>query len=143
MLLTACGTQAGAPGRPCTEIAALVGINVRITPSVAGRFADTTSLEACWNGSCHTYPFVLSPATTAADSTCAGTGPDDTCSAQVRETGGKTGFAVIPELPAAPVRVTFAGETLTVTPKAVYPNGPDCGTGGPQVELTVDENGVR
>ncbi|GAB2991899.1 hypothetical protein LWP59_33980 [Amycolatopsis acidiphila] len=143
VVLTACGTQAGAPDRACTEIGTPVGIGVRIAPSVAARFTGTTSLEACWNGACHTYPVALSPETTATGSTCTGTAPDDTCTARMRETGGKTGFANVPGLPAAAVRVTFSGETVDVTPKLLYPNGPDCGAGGPQANLVVDAQGVR
>jgi hypothetical protein len=142
-VLTACGTPAGDPGRACTAIAALTGIAVRIAPSVAARFAGTTSLEACWGGACHTYPIVLSPETTATGSTCTGTGPNDACTARMQQTGGQTGFADIPGLTTAPVRVTFSGETVTVTPKLVYPNGPDCGASGPQANLVVDERGMR
>lgn len=142
-LLAACGTQAGAPDRACTAIGARVGIGVEIAPSVAASVVDTTSLEVCWNGSCHTYPVELSPSTAAVDSTCTGTGPDDACSARMRETGGKNGFADIPDLPASPVQVTLSGVTLTVTPKLLYPNGPDCGAGGPQAKVVVDETGVR
>ncbi|WP_236789340.1 hypothetical protein [Amycolatopsis sp. GM8] len=143
VVLAACGTQAGAPGQPCTGIGTPVGIGVQIAPAVAARFMDTTSLDACWNGSCHTYQVQLHAATAAAETSCTGTGPDDACTAHMRETGGKTGFATIPDLPAAPVQATFAGETVTVTPKLLYPNGPTCGGGGPQASLTVDETGVR
>jgi hypothetical protein len=140
-LLTACGAQARS-GWACTAIAVPVGIGVEIAPSVAARFASL-SLDVCWNGSCHTYPVALSPSTTAVDSTCTGTGPDDACTAHMRETGGKNGFADIPDLPAGPVQVTLSGVTLTVTPKLRYPNGPGCGGGGPQAHLVVDQNGVH
>ncbi|MTD54829.1 hypothetical protein [Amycolatopsis pithecellobii] len=100
-----------------------------------------TSLDVCWNGSCHTYPLTSNSETVAAGATC--TGPADACMARMRETGGKTGFAMIPGLPAAPVQVIFAGQTATVAPEIRYPNGPDCGGGGPQGQLTVDEKGMR
>lgn len=142
-LLAACGTQAGAPDRACTAIGTRVGIGVEIAPSVAARFADTMNVEVCWNGSCHNYPVALSPSTAAVDSSCTGTGPDDACSARVQETGGKNGFADIFDLPTSPVQLTLSGVTLTVTPKLWYPNGPDCGAGGPQANVVVDETGVR
>ncbi|TNC29563.1 hypothetical protein [Amycolatopsis alkalitolerans] len=142
VVLTACGTQAGAPERACTAIGAMPGISVAIAPSVAARFGGTAGIDVCWNGSCHGYPVVLTPATTAVATPCTG-GPDDTCGARMRETGGKTGFATVPGLPAAPVTLTFSGETVSVTPELVYPNGPACGAGGPQAKITVDEKGVR
>jgi hypothetical protein len=42
--------------------------------------------------------------------------------------------------------VSLSGDvhgTLEVTPKLLYPNGPGCGSGGPQANLVVDVSGVR
>jgi hypothetical protein len=88
-------------------------------------------------------PVPLFPWTVVAGSTCTGSGPGDSCSAQARETGGKQGFADILDLPATPVEVTLSGVTLRVAPKMSRPNGPGCGGGGPQANLVVDESGVR
>jgi hypothetical protein len=128
-------------------IAAREGIGVEITPAVAGRIADAT-LVARWGGSTRTYPIALFPSTVAGETTCVGDGPNDSCSVQARETGGKNGFADIQDLPSTPVEITmtFADPggtesgrgTLRVTPKDVYPNGPDCGADGPQTNLIFD-----
>lgn len=138
-LLTACGTQAAGPGHACTAIGSVVGIRVQIDPEVANKFGRTEQLRVCLPGRCESVAVLLGPATTAMGTEC----NDQACSAHMRETGGKTGIATIPDLPASPVSVTFAGQTLTITPKQTYPNGPDCGAGGPQAQLTVDALGVR
>jgi hypothetical protein len=62
-------------------------------------------------------------------------------------TGGKHGFAELPGLPASPVRVTLTldggrPQTLEVRPAFLYPNGPNCGGGGPQAQLIVGPDGV-
>jgi hypothetical protein len=137
-LLAACGAQV----RACPAVGMLVGIGVDVAPPVAER-VDSLSLFACWDGSCRTYPVRLFPSTTVTGSTCTGPGPANQCSAQTGATGGKHGFAEIPDLPAAPIDVTLSGFTLRVTPKLSYPNGPDCGGGGPQANLVVDGTGVR
>ncbi len=147
-----CGSSVGTgDGRPCTEIGARVGIGVQVAPPPAGTSLREAAVEACWEGSCRTVPVELSPATEVAETTCTGEGPDDPCSARLRETGGYTGFAPMSGLPTGPVQVTltvtdadgerFAHRTLEVTPELVYPNGPDCEPGGPQAQLEVDEQG--
>ncbi|TVT51973.1 hypothetical protein FNH05_13755 [Amycolatopsis rhizosphaerae] len=140
---TACGTQAGSgESHACTAIATRVGVGVEVAPAVA-TVTTSLTLTACWNGTCHDYPVPLEPGTTAAGATCIGPKPSDACLAQPRETGGKHGFAEIPDLPAAPVEVTLAGTRLTVTPVLSYPNGPGCGPGGPQTSVMVDSAGVH
>jgi hypothetical protein len=144
LLVTACGAQAGEGGeRACTAIGTRVGIGLDIAPGVT---ASAVTLVACWNGACRTYPVELRPSTVATGSTCAGAQPADSCSAQVRETGGQHGFVDIPDLPAAPVTVTLSDDvhgTLEITPKLLFPNGPGCGGGGPQANLIVDATGLR
>jgi hypothetical protein len=113
--------------------------------------AARVSLEACWDGSCRTVPVELRPATTVGPTSCSGHRPADVCSAQLRRLGGSSGFADLPELPERRVRVTLTvtgvqgqrlvHHTLELTPRAVYPNGPDCGAGGPQAHLVVGAKG--
>ena len=66
-------------------------------------------------------------------------------------TGGKSGFADIPDLPERSVDVTItltglvgeldlSGE-IQLTPEPTYPNGPDCPAGGNQAQLFVDAAG--
>jgi hypothetical protein len=144
---TACGSPSGAGGeRACTMIGAQVGIGLDLEPAAAAKVGSAT-LVACWASTCDTQDLVLSPSTAAASTTCTGDKPTDSCSARMTPTGGKHGFATLPGLPAEPVRVTvrlsaFPEQTLEVTPKPVYLNGPDCGGGGPQATLHVDANGV-
>jgi hypothetical protein len=124
---------------------------VEVAPRPAGPDVADATLEACWAGECQTHPVGLFPSTTAVEETCSGDRPEDVCSARSRETGGKHGFVELPDLPAEPVRLTLtatdatgarlAGRTLDVTPKMVYPNGPECDAGGPQARLTVDSTG--
>ncbi|WP_167165734.1 hypothetical protein [Saccharomonospora amisosensis] len=150
LLVASCGASVGSGGqRPCTEIGVRVGIGVDID---AGLAAEAATLRTCWGGSCRTYPVDLFQSTAATDSTCAGDRPDDVCSARLRPTGGQHGFADIADLPERPVEVTLtvtgaggerlAHRTLSVTPTPVYPNGPDCGAGGPQSNLVVDPRGM-
>lgn len=148
--VTACGGGAGS-GTECTGIGASAGIGVDVAPLPAGTTVRAAKVEACWAGSCREVPVELRAATQAVDQGCSGDGPDAACSATMRETGGATGFATLPGLPAEPIRVTvevgtvdgavFARRELRVTPAAVYPNGPGCAAAGPQAQLTVDAEG--
>jgi hypothetical protein len=154
LVVAGCGSPAAVGGGgECTAIGARVGVSVDVAARSTGPAAGGATLEACWADVCRTYPVELSPSTTAAGTTCQDTArPDAVCSAEVRETGGKQGFADIPDLPARPVRLTLtvtddagarlAGGTLEVTPETVYPNGPDCDPGGPQAGLAVDGAGT-
>jgi len=145
--VTACGSPSGAGGeRACTMIGTQVGIGLDIEPAAAAK-VDSATLVACWASTCDTQDVVLSPSTAAASTTCTGDKPTDSCSARMTTTGGKHGFVTLPGLPVEPIRVTvrlsaFPEQTLDVTPKLLYPNGPDCGAGGPQATLRVDANGV-
>ncbi|PXY34404.1 hypothetical protein BAY59_02415 [Prauserella coralliicola] len=154
LLVAGCGTSAGTGGGQvaCTEIGAPRGVSVDLAPGPAAAAASTAALEACWAGKCRTYPLELSPSTEAIDTGCGGDQPDAVCSAEVRETGGKHGFATVDDLPELPVRVTLtitgddgaetSRQTLDITPEPVYPNGPHCPAMGPQAKLTVDADGT-
>ncbi|PRX44629.1 hypothetical protein B0I33_111141 [Prauserella shujinwangii] len=149
--VTACGSSAGSGERACTAIAARAGIGVDLAPPPEGTEPREATVEACWGGSCRTVSVELVPETAATETTCEGDEPDSVCSARMRETGGLTGFADLPELPAEPVEVTltvvtadggeYAHRTLRVTPELVYPNGPGCGGEAAQAHLTVDSQG--
>ncbi|MEU6645157.1 hypothetical protein ABZ863_21705 [Saccharomonospora sp. NPDC046836] len=153
LLVAGCGASAGAGGadRPCTEIGASTGIAVDIAPRPAGPEAVTATVEACWGRTCRTAPVELSLSTTAGPPTCTGNGQDDSCSAAMRYTGGKNGFAYIDDLPEQPVAVTLTvsgdggteivRQELDITAQPVYPNGPHCGAAGPQARLHVDAAG--
>jgi hypothetical protein len=145
--VTACGSPAGSGGlRACTTIGTPVGVGIDLEPAVAVK-VDSVTLVTCWASTCDTQDVYLSPSTAAASTTCTGDKPSDSCSARMTPTGGKHGFANLPGLPSAPIQVTvrlsgFPEQTLDVTPKMAYPNGPDCDAGGPQANLLVDANGV-
>ncbi|HJQ45006.1 MAG TPA: hypothetical protein VJ870_01615 [Amycolatopsis sp.] len=136
LLVTACGARPGA-GQHCTAIGAPAGIAIEVAPPVASMTSLT--LDVCWNGSCHAYPVPLAASTTPAEQTCTGA----MCAVPLRQTGGRHGFADIPDLPTIPVEVTVSGHTADVTPRLQYPNGPDCGAGGAQAGLVLDETGLR
>jgi hypothetical protein len=139
---TACGSQAGpGGGRICTAIGTPVGVGIDLQPAAAAKVSDAT-VVACWPGACVTRVVGLRPSTAAGSETCTG----GNCSMRAVPTGGKQGFADLPGLPSAPVQFTvklagFADQTLDVTPKLSYPNGPDCGAGGPQAQVFVDDTG--
>ncbi|EIF00924.1 hypothetical protein [Saccharomonospora glauca] len=147
LLLAGCGSAPGA-GTACTEIGAPAGVGVDTAPGLPAHAAE---VEVCWEGECRSAEAVLNPATEPGDTGCAGTSPDDGCSARLTPTGGATGFVDVPELPDRPVELTLtitdgAGETLAtdtlrVTPRRVYPNGSHCGAAGPQVRLDVSAEG--
>lgn len=150
LMLAGCGSSlgAGGAGQSCTAIGTPRGIGVDIARQASGRVAQAATVEVCWEGRCRTHPVRLSPATAAADPACTG----GLCSARVRETGGKHGFAAIPDLPRQPVRVTLVvtgaappelvRRTVVVTPALAYPNGPECGGAGPVASLDVDATGA-
>ncbi|WP_188187434.1 hypothetical protein [Nonomuraea sp. SYSU D8015] len=141
-LITGCS-----PDAPCTLIGTPVGVSVNVKGPPAGR-AAATSMEVCWDGACKTARAELMPSTRPGKETCSG----DTCSMSAVPDGGKHAFGDVPGLPDRPVRVRLTlldaeGEpvlerTLDVTPRLRYPNGPECGAGGPQAVLTVEGDGV-
>lgn len=144
LLAAACGPIDGVA---CTAIGTLTGVTVDIAdPEVAA-----AKIEVCWDGSCATPSLELYPSSRVAETTCTGTSPDDSCSARSEPTGGKHGFAELPELPAKPVTVTLTlldqsgsyllDRNIVLTPEMVYPNGPDCPAGGPQAGISVGADG--
>ncbi|MGH3450761.1 MAG: hypothetical protein ACRDQW_08520 [Haloechinothrix sp.] len=147
LVLSACATGAGSGAQDCTEIGTPVGIGLDIEPPLATKVAKAT-VEACWDGSCRTSAVELLPSTAPGPTTCVG----DVCSAEVRPTQGKNGFADMAGLPRKSVNVTVtladeAGATLVrrsleVTPQMQFPNGPDCPGGGPQAQVVVSGEGT-
>lgn len=147
LVLAGCVGCSGAA--ECTAIGMPAGIGVDVA---SGLPAHTAEVEVCREGRCETMAVELRPATEAVDDGCEGEGPDAVCSAHVRETGGTTGFADLPDLPDRPVEVRLvvsdlAGETLATgtvraTPQWGSPNGPGCGAGGPQLHLDVAADGT-
>lgn len=142
--LTGCGL---AEPRACTLIGTPVGVGVTVEPPLAARVA-AAEVEVCWDGSCRRPRLALHPATRAGEQTCAG----ESCSARMEPTGGVTGFADVAGLPKRPVRVrlilrdslgTKVSDTaIEVTPQGRFPNGPDCGEGGPNAMVVVDRHGT-
>ncbi|WP_433270459.1 hypothetical protein ACQPZF_09835 [Actinosynnema sp. CS-041913] len=145
-LVTACGADAG-QGRSCTAIGTLVGVSLDVGLTTA----ETGTIEVCWDGRCTTPALDLFPSSRAAGGTCAGTAPTDVCGASAVPTGGKHAYVAIPDLPDRPVTVRLrladrAGTAvvdheLSATPAMSYPNGPDCGGGGPQLVVSVGADG--
>src|SRR4051812_29262473 len=102
-MLAAVTAGCAGPEVACTAIGARVGIGLSI-PAPEG--ISRATLEACWRGQCVTREVGLYPETAGGATTCTGTGPDDSCGTSMVPTGGLTGFADIPGLPAEPVKVT-------------------------------------
>lgn len=148
--LTACGADLGA-GTACSGAAVRKGISVDIDPAFAGKVGDAT-LTSCWDGVCGDTMMNLMASSTSSPLPCSGTGPDAVCGAAAVPTGGKGGFADLPKLTGSATEVTLklldpsgaqiSAQTLVVTPKVVYPGGPECGGGTPQGGLLVSPDGT-
>ncbi|UQS25502.1 hypothetical protein L1857_23155 [Amycolatopsis thermalba] len=146
-VLTACGASEGAAGgRACTMIGAVPGISLDVEPR-PGRTVAAATVTVCRDGACRTGETPVFPATTPGPQTCTGTGPEDSCSVELRETGGWYGFVPIHDLREGPYEVTVVltnasgGEvgrtTQNTAAQLVYPNGPECGGGVPQATVAV------
>ncbi|MEV0306962.1 hypothetical protein [Nonomuraea fuscirosea] len=132
---------------PCTLIGAAAGVSVHVREPLAAR-TESVELDVCWDGSCRQARATLHPSSRPGQETCSG----DTCAVQAVPTGDKNGFGDVQGLPERPVRVrlTLRGggsepvleRTIEVTPRGLYPNGPDCGKAGPQAVLTVAGDGT-
>ncbi|GAA3539817.1 hypothetical protein GCM10022419_019820 [Nonomuraea rosea] len=141
-LLTGCQSEPS-----CRLLHVVVGVGVSIEAPLAAR-TETVSIQVCWDGACRPADVTLSPSTRMESSTCSG----DTCSARGVRTGDKHGVGEVEGLPKRPVEVRLKllgaaadpvlERTVTVTPKGSFPNGPDCGEGGPSTALTVSRDGV-
>lgn len=148
LLLAGC---ASAEQSVCTAIGAPAGIGVDVDVAVAQQVTDDATLRVSWGSRNIETDLTLTPSTEAVDQGCAGEDDSSACSATASPTGGKTGFADVPELPEEPVAVTLVlteldGEPrvlnhVQVTPAATYPNGPNCPVGGNQAQLMVDAAG--
>ncbi|MER6951656.1 hypothetical protein ABT294_47330 [Nonomuraea sp. NPDC000554] len=142
-MLTGCGSE---PPHPCTLIGTPVGVGLTVEAPLAAKVRSAT-LEVCWDGSCRRPRLELFQGSRAGEQTCSG----DTCSAVAVPTAEKQGFADVAGLPKrlVEVRLTLRGargaslldRTVRVTPKGRFPNGPECGEGGPNAMLTVDGGG--
>ncbi|MEU8106939.1 hypothetical protein AB0C18_24785 [Nonomuraea muscovyensis] len=142
--LTGCGL---AEPPSCTLIGTPVGVGVTVEPPLAARVASA-AVEVCWDGACHRPRLELHPETRPGAQTCAG----ENCSVTMEPTGGRAGFADVAGLPKRPVRVRvtlrdsrgeqLADTTIEVTPEGRFPNGPDCGEGGPNAAVVVDRQGT-
>ncbi|MFB9903874.1 hypothetical protein [Allokutzneria oryzae] len=144
-LLAACGERApgGGSGWACPGIAARSGIGLDIEPPLAAKVA-----KASLNGK----DIDLAESTKAVPATCTGANPQDSCQATMVPTGGKNGFLDVVGMATAPMRVSVrlldaAGEPILekdieLTPKEVFPHGPECGGGQPQAGVIVAADGT-
>lgn len=145
LALAACGSEGDGAGRACTAIGSMPGLRLAVPAPDAARVASA-HLRVCWNGECREPEIELTPTSKSVSTGCEGDEPDAVCGASASPDGGKAGFARVEGLPKAPVQVTVelrdaagrtvVGKSLDVTPKATFPNGPDCGEGHPQAVLT-------
>ncbi len=147
VVLAACSP----PSVACTEIGSVSGIAVTVLAPYAER-VDGVRLEVCWSGPCTEDAVELMPGSDTVDQGCSGTDPDDTCSATAVPNGTLVGFLPVPELPAGEVAVsgtvTVDGRSValaevTRTAETTYPNGPQCGPGGNQLAVSIDQAGLR
>lgn len=150
--LTGCGT-AGTGGESimCTAIGSESGIGISVDPAMAEKTGSEAHVTVRWGQRTYTSTARLSPSSVAGKETCTGNQPDSSCSTKLVPTGGKDGFATIPELPTAPLQVKVAipakdgkpvvDDALRVTAQVTYPNGRKCPAGGTQGQLVVDAKG--
>jgi hypothetical protein len=150
--LTACGSGIGpGAGRDCSGAALRKGISLDIDPAYAPKIGDAT-LTSCWGGVCKDTPMHLVPSSTSSALPCPTTGPDTACGAAAVRTGGKHGFADLPDMAATSSEITLKlldpsgaelrTQSLTVTPKVSYPGGPECGGATPQGGLLISPDGT-
>jgi hypothetical protein len=149
-LLAGCGDEgAGASDeRRCTLIGSESGLSVTVPTEVAP--VRGLRLEVCAAGTCETRRVVLHEGTSVAEESCSGDGPDAACAAEVTPDGSQYGFVRL-DLVAGPVEVSASragpGARVDLAPTAVeaattYPNGPDCGAGGVQAQVTLTSTGL-
>jgi hypothetical protein len=137
------------PEVACTEIGAPPGVGVTVLAPYAAQ-VEAVRLEVCW-GPCTEDTVELSPGSDTVDQGCNGSDPDDTCSATAMPNGTLVGFLPVPGLPAGEVRVSGTATVdgrpvelaeVTRTAATTYPNGPQCGPGGNQLAITIDQDGI-
>lgn len=147
--LSACGMNTGGGGVACPAIAVRAGISITIDPAYAP-MVSTAKLKACWDGSCQDHDVPLFPSTAASGTPCSpAAGAHSACGAIVNPTGGTNGFADIARLPEKPIDVTLTltgavtkEQTLSITPKVVYPSSPECGGDQRTAGLAVSPDGT-
>ncbi|MFU8850595.1 hypothetical protein ACNAW0_06385 [Micromonospora sp. SL1-18] len=151
ILTTLAGCATTEETRVCDLIGTVTGISIDIAAAIAER-VETADMTVCWDGSCQTPPVFLMPSSRTVDDGCTGNGPDGVCMAHAEATGGKTGFANVPDLPPRPVEVTvtltdstgtrIVDQTLILDPKMAEPPPGACrGGGSPYGRITVDADG--
>ena len=147
LVLAAC---TAVPEQACTEIGSVSGVAVTVLAPYAEQ-VDDVRLEVCWSGPCTEDTVQLTSGSDTIDQGCSGTDPDDTCSATAVPNGTLVGFLPVPELPAGQVTVrgtiTVDGRSValaevTRTAETTYPNGPQCGPGGNQLAVAIDQDGI-
>lgn len=147
-VLTGCSDD-GPGGRACTAIGSSHGLAVTVAADVAP--VRGLVLSVCVDGACEDHAVELEPGTAAGSSSCTGSGPDDSCSAEVTPDGTQAGHVTL-ELPEGPLEIgghyRQGGETVelttaTVTAVASYPNGRGCGAEGTQAQVTLDGAGLH
>ncbi|MDX3105640.1 hypothetical protein ACIBO5_13395 [Nonomuraea angiospora] len=125
LAVTLCGCQ-GEQG--CTLIGTRVGVQVDVAAPLASRVV-AAKLKVCQAGRCTEPKLELFPS----------------------DQGGKYGFGDVgglrKEWATVRLRLTDAAEkevldrTIDVTPKGRFPNGPQCGEGGPNAQVEVNGEG--
>jgi hypothetical protein len=140
----------------CTLIGSVSGVSVTVDRAIAAD-VNALKLRVCWDLSADSPPcrdtvVALSPGSDSVDQGCDSTDPDAACSATVVPNGTKVGFAQVDQLSVGPVTVvaTATGSTgpqrfprAQLTAASTFPNGRDCGPGGPQVTAVLDSQGLR
>ena len=128
------------------------GVSVTVLAPYADQ-VDQVRLEVCWAGPCTEDTVKLDPGSDTVDQGCSGPDPDDTCSATAVPNGTLVGF--LERARAARGRRSTVRGTVTVdgrrvelaevtrTAETTYPNGPQCGPGGNQVAIAIDQSGIR
>ncbi|WP_069817183.1 hypothetical protein [Streptomyces sp. TP-A0874] len=160
-LLTGCG---GSPSsHECTLRDAPAGISVEVRSELAHTVAEAT-LTACWDGACRKRSLHLrepgpeealppgDPALTTQSATAPESPGMRTPPPRTTEPFVLPGFALVPDLPEKPIRVTLVlrnqqgatvlDQRVSVTPEPTYPNGRSCSPGSPQARLAVTEGGA-
>ncbi|MGA4543083.1 hypothetical protein ACPA54_24140 [Uniformispora flossi] len=136
------------PGdRPCTLVAAVPGIGIDLDAATAAR-TESVQTHACWGGTCQDVTAKLFPSTGVGATSCTG----EVCAAQATPLPGKHGNATLPGIVPGPVDLTLTlldasgtevgTRRITVTAKASYPNGPNCGADAAQAAVLVTDSGI-
>ncbi|MFE0150636.1 hypothetical protein ACFWY5_26045 [Nonomuraea sp. NPDC059007] len=129
VLLAALPLAACQSDRVCTLIGTPVGIQVDVAPPISDRVA-AAEMEVCQAGTCRPARLELFRA----------------------DRGGRSGFGNVEGLRKERAEVSLkltgtAGEPVVerdvqVMPRGRFPNGPECGEGGPNAKVQVDGQGL-